>query len=530
MTPEVGGRAPRTGGIEALVERLEEAESTLDAIRHGDVDALVISAPGGDRVFTLESADQSYRILVETMNEGAATVAADGLILYANRRLAVLLRMPLERLAGSELAGYFPAEEEAVCGDLFRTAVHGPWHTETVLSAGDGTRVPVMLSANAAAIGGAPTICLVVTDLTTQKKNEEVVASEKLARSILEQAGEAIAVCDATGTIIRVNEAARTLSGSAPIGGSFDASFPLRLAGAGAPFLIGSIVRGERAINVEAELGAGKYVLVNAAPLVGGGGDPAGAVVTLTDITERRRHEEMLREQSAALARSNADLERFAFAASHDLQEPLRMIVTYAQLLVRTYAKETAPEAAQFASYIEAGVDRMRTLIRDLLSYSRVIHDPQRDFHRVDLNAALRSALENLQTSVEESGARITRDPLPAVLGDEGQIAQVFQNLLGNAIKYSGGRTPEVHIFAASTPDGPTICVRDNGDGVAPRYREQIFGLFKRLHGKELPGSGIGLAVSKRIVELHGGRIWVDGNADGAGSTFCFTLPAAPVA
>ena len=521
------GTGPGTHGgenIEALLARLEEAESTLEAIRQGEVDALVISGPLGDRVFTLESADQSYRILVETMNEGAATVAADGLILYANRRLAELLRVPAERLTGSSLQSLFAAGEENVCSDLLRTGGAG-WHSETVLRASDGTAVPAMVSANLAEISQVPTICVVVTDLTSQKRSEELVASERLARSILEQAGEAITVCDAGGCIIRVNEAARRLSAPARIGASFDEAFPLRSAG-GEDFSIAAIIRGGRAANLEAGLPSGAIVLVSAAPLSHAEAGNIGAVVTLTDITERKRNEEMLRSQSEALARSNADLERFAFAASHDLQEPLRIIMTYTQLLVRAYADVPGAEVRQFAGYIEGGVERMRSLIRDLLSYSRVIHAPSADFRDVDLSAALRIALANLQSLIQESGAKITAGPLPWVHGDDGQLTQVLQNLIGNAVKYSTRRTAEVHISAAADDQGHIISVRDNGDGIADKYREQVFGLFKRLHGKDIPGSGIGLALCKRIVDGHGGRIWVEGNPD-HGSTFRFTLPSA---
>jgi light-regulated signal transduction histidine kinase (bacteriophytochrome) len=201
------------------------------------------------------------------------------------------------------------------------------------------------------------------------------------------------------------------------------------------------------------------------------------------------------------------------------------MITTYTQLLIRHQrdAGLSNPDSELFANYIAAGVERMQTLIRDLLTYSRVIHTPSNDFREVDMNAAVAIALANLQQSVAECSAGITQDLLAPAHGDASQIAQVFQNLVSNAIKYCDKRSPRIHISSIEGEKHNTYSVRDNGIGIAPQYAEQIFGLFKRLHGKDVPGSGIGLAVAKRIVEMHGGRIWVE-SEPGDGATFHFTL------
>jgi PAS domain S-box-containing protein len=514
--------------LEDLLTRLEEAESTIRAIRSGDVDALVIAGPSGERVFTLKSADQSYRTLVETMNEGAATLAPGGTISYCNQRFSELLGIPQERVMGSDLVRFFSNDRHADIDDLLRHGLVGPWHCETELRASNGGRVPVLLSASPATIDDTTSICLVATDLTAQKRNEEIVASEKLARSILDQAVEAIVVCDKEGIIIRANPVARKLLRSVTSGALFECAAPLIL-DSGEPFSIDAVLAGKQVAALEARLTAGQeevIVLISAGPLTNADGEVTGAVIALTDITERKLHEETLRQQAEALARSNADLERFAFAASHDLQEPLRMITTYTQLLIRQQqqAGHTDKDSELFAGFIAAGAERMRTLIRDLLTYSRATHEPSADFHHIDMNAVLRIAAANLEHSIKECAAVITSDALPPAYGDGTQLAQVLQNLISNAIKYCERKPPRIHIGAVEAEHENTYSVRDNGVGIAPQYMQQVFGLFKRLHGKEVPGNGIGLAVAKRIVELHGGRIWVESDP-GNGSTFYFTIP-----
>jgi PAS domain S-box-containing protein len=523
-------RKPSGPTVEELLARLEEAESTIEAIRSGDVDALVITGPGGERVFTLRSADHTYRTLVETMNEGAATITPAGTLSYCNHRFSELLGRPHDRLMGSPFLQFFPDDRRPEGEDLIRHGLLGPWHCETELMSANGIRVPVLLSASPANLDETTSICLVATDLTAQKRNEQIVASEKLARSILDQAVEAIVVCDSSGVIVRANAVARRLLRSATIGALFHLAAPLILED-GSAFSIDSVLAGQRVAALEATLktpGAEVIVLISAGPLADGGEEVTGAVIALTDITERKRHEETLRQQTEALARSNADLERFAYAASHDLQEPLRMITTYTQLLVRKQKENghANGDSELYAQFIAAGTERMRTLIRDLLSYSRAIHAPSDDFGRTEMNAVLRTAIANLEQSIRECGAVITYDPLPAAHGDDTQLAQVLQNLISNAIKYCDTRTPRIHISGSEGETENTYCVRDNGIGIAPQYLDQIFGLFKRLHGKDIPGSGIGLSVAKRIVEYHGGKIWVE-STPGDGSAFYFTIPRA---
>ena len=238
----------------------------------------------------------------------------------------------------------------------------------------------------------------------------------------------------------------------------------------------------------------------------------------------RRRAELELERRVQELARSNADLEQFAYVASHDLQEPLRMVSSYVQLLARRYKGKLDPDADDFIGFTVEGASRMQRLINDLLAYSRV-GTRDGDRQEVDLAKVLEVAQSNLEKQIAEQHAVITHDELPKVAGNESQLVQLLQNLISNAIKFHGERAPAIHVSAAQSAAGWTISVRDNGIGIAPEYFDRIFVIFQRLHPRELyDGTGIGLAIAKRIVERHGGKIWVE-SSPGEGSTISFTLP-----
>ncbi|HUL24057.1 MAG TPA: PAS domain S-box protein [Thermodesulfobacteriota bacterium] len=245
----------------------------------------------------------------------------------------------------------------------------------------------------------------------------------------------------------------------------------------------------------------------------------------IQDITERKRIEEALREKTEELARSNKDLEQFAYVASHDLQEPLRMVTSYVQLLAKRYEGKLGSEADEFIDFAVDGAVRMRKLINDLLTYSRVGTQGKK-LSPTDSEAVLALSLNDLRLAIEENGALVTHDPLPRVIADHFQLGQLFQNLIGNAIKFRSNEPPRVHLSASRNGNGWTFSVRDNGIGIAAEYSERIFVIFQRLHSrKEYAGTGIGLAICKKIVERHGGRIWVESEV-GKGATFCFILPA----
>jgi signal transduction histidine kinase len=242
------------------------------------------------------------------------------------------------------------------------------------------------------------------------------------------------------------------------------------------------------------------------------------------EITERQRAEKELKETLGELARSNAELEQFAYVASHDLQEPLRMVSSYVQLLARRYKSKLDKDADEFIGFAVDGANRMQTLINDLLTYSRV-GTKGKPFQTTDCNEVFSEALLNLSAATEESGAIITSDNLPTVMTDKTQMVQLIQNLVANAIKFRNKDRPRIHVSSEQKNSTWVFSVSDNGIGIDSQYYERIFAIFQRLHGKtEYPGTGIGLAVCKRIVERHGGRMWVDSEC-GKGSRFYFTTP-----
>jgi PAS domain S-box-containing protein len=242
------------------------------------------------------------------------------------------------------------------------------------------------------------------------------------------------------------------------------------------------------------------------------------------DITERKHAEHRLAQRTQELARSNVELEQFAYVASHDLQEPLRMIGSFTQLLARRYGGQLDATADEFISYIVDGVTRMQALINDLLAYSRV-GTRGATFRPVGCEAIIERALANLKPAIDENGAVITHDSLPTLWADLSQMVQLFQNLIGNAIKYRGAAPPRIHVAAEQQGNDWVFSIRDNGIGFDPKHAKRIFIIFQRLHTPDrYPGTGMGLAICNKIVERHAGRIWAE-SEPGRGSRFFFTIP-----
>ena len=243
------------------------------------------------------------------------------------------------------------------------------------------------------------------------------------------------------------------------------------------------------------------------------------------DLRARQLAEQELASKARELARSNADLESFAYVASHDLQEPLRMVASFTQLLARRYKGKLDADADDFIGFAVDGANRMQQLIQDLLSYSRLT-TRGKALELTESQTACNNALANLRQSIEDSGAKVVVETLPAVLADAVQLSQLFQNLIGNAIKYCQ-RRPEIQVEARADGKEWAFSIRDNGIGIEPRYCERIFQMFQRLHTRnEYSGTGIGLTICRKIAERHGGRIWVE-SQPGRGSTFWFTIPKA---
>ena len=244
------------------------------------------------------------------------------------------------------------------------------------------------------------------------------------------------------------------------------------------------------------------------------------------DVTERKNATRELSRYAQELKRSNEELQQFAYVASHDLQEPLRMVTSYMQLLQQRYKEQLDPDAQEFISYAVDGATRMKSLIQDLLTYSRV-ETAAREFSVVEMNDVIKTLQRNLRFTLEETGTSITNDELPKIHADEQQITQLFQNLISNAIKFRSDQTPHIHLGVKREGRFWQFCVQDNGIGIDQQYYQRIFVIFQRLHNRsKYPGTGIGLAICKKVVERHGGTIWVE-STPGQGTTFYFTLPAA---
>jgi PAS domain S-box-containing protein len=258
-------------------------------------------------------------------------------------------------------------------------------------------------------------------------------------------------------------------------------------------------------------------------PVLDQDGKVGGLVFSLIDVTRRELAAQEIAKKNVDLATVNAELQQFAYVASHDLQEPLRMIASYLQLIEKRYKDKLDQDANDFIAFAVDGATRLQSMIISLLEYSR-IETRGANLKTVSCQSALKQALNNLSYSIEENEAIITHDYLPTIMGDGLQLIQLFQNLIGNAIKFRGKEIPQIHITATSQIGEWLFKVRDNGVGIDPQYFDRIFNIFQRLHGREYPGTGIGLALCKRIIERHEGRIWVESEL-GKGATFCFTLP-----
>ena len=249
-----------------------------------------------------------------------------------------------------------------------------------------------------------------------------------------------------------------------------------------------------------------KVMLLNASEIFNPNAQARTILLAIEDATDRKQAEEALRT-------TNAELQHFAYALTHDLQEPLRMVVNFTELLAQEYAGKLGKDADKFISYSVQGALRIEALLKALLAYWEVSERERGRLASIDCGAVLAKTLFNLQAAIAESGALVTSDPLPTVVAEEVLLMQLFQNLISNSIKYRGKETPRIHVSAERDGEGWRFAVRDNGIGIDPQDAERVFGMFKRLHGSEIPGTGIGLAICKKVVERQGGRIWVESEA-----------------
>jgi PAS domain S-box-containing protein len=528
-----------------LQRRLAEAEDTLQAIREGAVDAFVVDDSGESRVYTLEGADRPYRLLIEQTQQGAATLNSAGIITYANLSLAELVRVPLEKLVGLPLADFVYLDSAITYAALMRESLTHGGRAEIRLRRSDGSVLPTFMTLSTLTTDGGSTLGVLITDLTAQKHQVELArAFESLKRSEValreseERYRTLVSVLtdvpwstNSDGEFVSAQPAWTAYTGQTWEEyrgfGWLDAVHPedrsrIRESWAQAR-ATGTLFRSHGRLWHWARQ-AYRYYEAKAIPLHNSEGTVREWVGTCTDVEERKRAEEELR-------RANADLEQFAYSASHDLQEPIRNISIYGEIIGKRYASALDATGLEYLGFITSGAKRMEALVRDMLAYTQVasVHGQPSGTEEVSTSMALNRALENLSSAIAEANAEISTNELPSLKMSEVQIEQLFQNLIGNAIKYrKDGEAPRIRIEAQPHESYWQFSIADNGIGIEPEFQQKVFGLFRRLHSKEkYSGTGIGLAICQKIVERNGGRIWVESGGVGMGSTFHFTIASA---
>ena len=490
--------------------------------------------PAGKRA--LRQANAYNRSLLEASLDPLVTIGPDGKITDVNAATEAVTGSARATLIGTDFSDYFTDPEKAREGyqQVFREGFVRDYPLE--LRHRDGRISSVLYNAsvyrdeNGKVVG----IFAAARDITKRKLAEEALRrSEQRFSSMVEAVRDyAIIILERDGRIASWNKGAERIKGYRAeeiVGQHFSRFYP--------PADIANH-KPERELQVAASEGRFEdedwrirkdgsrfWANVVVTALRDASGSVNGFVKITRDLTARKDAENELKRYAEELKRSNQELEHFAYVASHDLQEPLRTVSSFSQLLARRYEGKLDAEADEFIAFIVEGAMRMQTLINDLLAFSRIgtRGDP---LAPVDCGEIFQAAKENLEVAIAESGAVITNDPLPALVGDQTQLAQLFQNLFSNAIKFRRPEeAPRIHVSAVWQDGAWQFSVRDNGIGIATQYFERIFVIFQRLHGREeYSGTGIGLAICKKIVERHGGRIWVE-SEPGTGSTFYFTIP-----
>jgi PAS domain S-box-containing protein len=521
--------------IELMLSPLENADGILvtAAIRN------ITVRKAADR--HLAQMEGRYRGLLEAAPDAMVVVNQSGEIVLVNVQAEKQFGFPRDELVGRRMSEIIPEGfAERLLADGLRSVEEALAQQigtgiELIARRKDGSHFPIEIMLSPLESADGILVTAAIRDISVRKAADRHLAQmEGKYRGLLEAAPDAMVVVNQAGEIVLLNVRAEKQFGYRRhelLGQKVKALIPQGFA---ERIVADALRTSEEAltqrIGTGIELVARRKngsefpVEMMLSPLEG----TDGVLVTaaIRDITTRKAAEAELLKSVAELNRSNDELAQFAYIASHDLQEPLRMVASYTQLLSRRYKGKLDSDADEFIAFAVDGASRMQRLIQDLLSYSRV-GTKGREIVETSSEAALKQALRNLRGAIEDSGALVTHDPLPDVLADDSQLIQLFQNLVGNAIKYQSPGVPQIHVSAARSDGGRwTFAVKDNGLGIDARYFEKIFVMFQRLHKRdEFAGTGIGLAICKKIVERHGGRISVESQL-GEGSTFRFALAA----
>ncbi len=482
----------------------------------------------------LEESEARTRAIVETAADGIITVSDKGIVDSVNEAGEAIFGYPAGEVIGQDIRMLMPQasaeEDDFPAGYLVKNG----WQEAKSIAREapgrrkDGTVFPMDLAISEVHQANRRMLTVIVRDVTERKRTEEAL---KLQSTALESAANAIVITDREGMILWINDAFTRLTGYSreeSIGsntrmlksGVQDQSFYKNLWDT---IFSGKVWRDEL-VN-RRKNGDHYSEEMTITPVCDERGAIRRFVAIKQDVTERKQAQEKLERLLADLERSNEELRQFAYVASHDLKEPLRMVASFTQLLQKRYSDRLDTDGKEFIQFAVDGATRMQRLIDDLLTYSRVGFraDP---FEETDCRSVLDQVIANLSVAVAENDAVITYDDLPTITADGPQMMQLFQNLLGNAIKFRSAHAPIIHVSAERNGQDWLFSFRDNGIGIDPQYCDRILLIFQRLHSRDkYPGTGIGLAICKKIVERHGGRIWFEGKP-GEGTTFFFTIRA----
>ena len=448
--------------------RLAEAQETLDAIRNGEVDGLVIAGVEGTRIFTLQGAQEPYRLLIEHMSEGALTLARDGVILYANQAFAKMLQLPTSRIIGAALRDFLDPADRSALPDLLVAGWGGQCWGEVSVCVADGILLPLRLGLNRLDVGAETMLCVVASDITAER--QRTVKSLKIAADLEGR------VADRTTSL--------AMSQLAVLNMMEDEVEARRLADA-----------------TNREL--------------------------MQEVLKRKQAQEELLLRSQELASSNAELARFLYTASHDLRSPLVTIRTFLGYLLQDMANGDTARITKDIDFMHTAIDKMAPLLDDLLEMARVGRVVG-SLEHVTFRTVLDDVLALVAGRIAHRGITVQVQACELMFyADRVRLIEIFQNLVDNACKFMGDQPAPRIAIGVETRDAETVFfVRDNGGGIDPRHLSKVFDLFEQLDPYE-DGTGIGLTLVKRIVELHGGRIWVESAGIGQGACFFFTLPGA---
>jgi PAS domain S-box-containing protein len=535
-------------GIELIARRKDRSEFPIEIMLSplGSAEGILVTAAirdismRKDAETHLAQMEGRYRGLLEAAPDAMVVVNPAGEIVLLNVQAENQFGYSRDELVGQRVKNIIPEGfAERLIADGTRSAADALAQqigTGIELNGRrkNGTEFPIEIMLSPLESPEGVLVTAAIRNITTRRDAETHLAQmESRYRGLLEAAPDAMVVVNPAGEIVLLNVQAEKQFGyhrdelvGQKVKNIIPEGFAERLIADGtrsaAEALAQQIGTGIE-LNGRRKDGTEFPIEIMLSPLE----SAEGVLVTaaIRNITERKRSEEQLAKTMGELKRSNEELQQFAYVSSHDLQEPLRMVTSYTQLLAGRYKGRLDSDADEFIAFAVDGCDRMQGLIKDLLVYSRAGTNG-RVLREVSAENALKEALANLRATIDQSGAVVTHDALPAIRTDETQLTQVFQNLVGNAIKYHGAEVPRVHVSVTKNGgDERIFSVRDNGLGIDPQYFDRIFILFQRLHGRdEFEGTGIGLAICKKILERLGGRIWVESQAN-KGSTFYFALP-----